>query len=535
MSGLLGKTLPALLIAAFAATAGAQKACDIDEGNPNQVARAKLDLQIAQTAGKPEDALPKLKDAVKLLNEGDMTKNAPGRAYVLGQTLVLMMGQPSLASGITTRGAVGLVTDPAAPFDIVAAIDSSFSVTEKAYPECVATVAPWRQQKAWVDLINKAIELANANKSDSAVYFAKRSLMLSRNAPYGYMIIAQAAVNNKQPAEAISNYQAAIAAAKDTAQADQRRQMLQTLGNYAADLADQATGADKTTYMNASKDAFAELAKDPGTKYADAARLGQARLATLSGDTAAIKNSYAEQLANPSAFSYSSLMNAAVTAARASQTKDAIKLFEAARKLNPHHRDVLYNLARLYVLDSAYAQGIPVGRELIGVDPSNPDDYSLMALAYANIKKNYDVKLHEAEAKSKALGVKANSAKGTALKAVIDSAARMTPIIKAYGDSAKTAVDSALKYNDVMLKLPAKVVFNQFTTADDKATIAGTVSNLGDASRSFTVKIDFMDKTGAVIVTKEVQVGPIAAHSSASFETDGPGAGIVAFRYAPVS
>jgi tetratricopeptide (TPR) repeat protein len=287
--------------------------------------------------------------------------------------------------------------------------------------------------------------------------------------------------------------------------------------------------------MNDSKAAFAELAKDPGTKYADAARLGQARLATLSGDTAAIKGSYSEQLANPSAFSYSSLMGAAVTAARASQTKDAIKLFEAARVLNPHHRDVLYNLARLYVLDSAYAQGIPVGRELIGVDPSNPDDYSLMALAYANIKKSYDTKLHEAEAKSKALGVKANTAKGTALKAVIDSAARMTPIIKAYGDSAKTAVDSALKYNAAMLALPAKVVFSQFTTADDKATIAGTVSNLGETARSFTVKIDFMDKTGAVVVSKEVQVGPVAPHSNAAFETDGPGAGIVAFRYAPVN
>ena len=37
-------------------------------------------------------------------------------------------------------------------------------------------------------------------------------------------------------------------------------------------------------------------------------------------------------------------MSAAVTAARADQTKDAIKLFEAARAMNPYHRDVLYNL-----------------------------------------------------------------------------------------------------------------------------------------------------------------------------------------------
>ena len=56
--------------------------------------------------------------------------------------------------------------------------------------------------------------------------------------------------------------------------------------------------------MAEAKAAYEALAKDPGTKYADAARTGQARLATLSGDTTAIKASYADQLANPGAFSY---------------------------------------------------------------------------------------------------------------------------------------------------------------------------------------------------------------------------------------
>ena len=49
--------LPALMVASLAATAGAQqKACDVDEGNPAQVARAMLDLNLAQNAGKPADA-----------------------------------------------------------------------------------------------------------------------------------------------------------------------------------------------------------------------------------------------------------------------------------------------------------------------------------------------------------------------------------------------------------------------------------------------------------------------------------------------
>ena len=60
-------------------------------------------------------------------------------------------------------------------------------------------------------------------------------------------------------------------------------------------------------------------------------------------------------------------MMAAVSAAKAEQTKDAIKLFEAARTMNPYHRDVLYNLSRLYLLDSAYSKGIPIARELLKV------------------------------------------------------------------------------------------------------------------------------------------------------------------------
>src|SRR5262249_22800553 len=148
--------------------------------------------------------------------------------------------------------------------------------------------------------------------------------------------------------------------------------------------------------------------------------------------------------ANPSAFSYNSLMMAAVSAARASQNKDAIKLFEAAKTLNPYHRDVLYNLARLYLLDSAYLRGLPVARQLIAVDPSNPDNYQLLALAYANIKKGYDVQTKRLDSLSKLYGQRANAPRTAAavVKANIDSAAKVTPVRTAYGDSARVAVDS---------------------------------------------------------------------------------------------
>ena len=189
-----GRTaLPAFMAATIAATAGAQqKACEIDEGSPNQIARAIIALQVAQSSQKPEEAAKQLQNAIKVIAEADKTKNPVGRNMVLGRTLVLWMGQPSMASGFATRSALGFTTDPTAQYDIVAGIDSAFTVVEQSNSECASQTAPWRQQKAWVDLVNHAVELGNTpGKGDSATMLAKRSLQLYKTAPYAYMVLAK--------------------------------------------------------------------------------------------------------------------------------------------------------------------------------------------------------------------------------------------------------------------------------------------------------------------------------------------------------
>jgi predicted Zn-dependent protease len=537
MYGLGKSLLPALmLVGASVAASAQQKACDVDEGSPNQVARAYLDIQTASSA-KPEEQPARLRDAVKLLQEGDMKKNPTGRAMVLGKTYVLWMQQPGMGSGKTKRGAIGFVTDTAASFDLIAAVDSAFTVVETANPECIAQTTAYRQQKAWVDLVNQANDLANAGQVDSAVVIAKRSITLSKNAPYGYSVLAQAAVKNNKPKEAIEQFKLAIGAAKDSSMADAKRNLLAYLGNYASDQAESAEGADKAAYVAEAKSAYEQLAKDPGTKYADNARSGQARLAMLAGDTAAIKGSYSDQLANPGAFSYNSLMMAAVTAAKAQQSKDAIKLFEAARAVNPYHRDVLYNLSRLYLLDSNFTKGVETAAQLVKVDPDNPDNFQLLAVGYGSIKKGYDVKQKDYEAKAKVYGDRANKSKSAAVvKANIDSAARVNPLIKAYADSSKSAIDSALKFQTAMGSLPARVTFTEFTTASDgKTTIGGSVTNQTDAAKSYTIKLEFIDKAGNAVTTQDVPVGPVQPHEHMSFKATGTGTGIVAFRYAPLN
>jgi tetratricopeptide (TPR) repeat protein len=506
----LGKiaVLPVALIAMVAMSAGAQqKQCEIDEGTPSQIGRATLSLNLANGMSKPEDAAPKLRDAVKLAMESDPRRNPAGKSFVLGKALVTWMSQPGIGYQ-AKRGTLGFVTDTGATVDLVSMVDSLFTAATTAIPspECAVLVNGWRQQRPWVELVNKAIELANTDKPDSAEVYARMSIKLASTAPYGYMVLGQLSAKRSETKEALSYYKQAIAAATDTSLADQRRQMLYSSGMIAADAAE-ADGPDKAFFSSEARAAFDALAKDPGTRFADAARSGLARLATAAGDTAAIKASYADQLANPAAFSYVSLMQAAVIAARAQQTDDAIKLFEATYALNPYHRDVLYNLARLYLVSDSNAKAIPLIGKLVSIDPSNPDDYQLLTIAYAAINKEYALK-----------------AKATKVQAAI----------KANADSARFAVDSALKYKVLSDSLPASVVFTEFNPGEGKTTLGGTLSNNTDQPKSFNLKIEFLDKGGAVVATQEVPVGPVPARGHTSFSASGMGAGIIAFKYAPL-
>jgi len=517
--------MPLLLCAAVTAVAGAQqkgKECEIDEGKPGEVARAMLALQVAQNAPKPEDAAKQLRSAIGSLEKADKTKNPVGTNFVMGKTLVMWMAQPNVPS-VTTRGALGFTQNPQQPFDLVVQIDSSFSALEKAAPECATQTSAWRAQKGWVAMINEAISKLNADQADSAEILAKRSLILNPNAPYGYMVLGNLAQKKNEARQAIDYFKQTVEkSGTDTSYADLRRQTMLAAANLAASAAESATGADKQAYLADAKWGYETLSQDPKAgNYADQARSGLATLASASGDTAAVKATYAQALANPSSASFQQLLNAGVTAARAKQVSDATTLFEAAYKKNSYHRDVLYNLAIMYLNGDKYDKVVPVVRQLVAVDPSNGDNYRLFTIAYANIQKGFNEKIKSYNALAK----KAKTPK--AAKADEDTA-------RIFFDSAKAVADSALKYNQIAEGFPVKVSFNQFSTEEDKSTLAGSVANTGDQTQTYTVKVDFLDASGKTISSQTATVGPVATGQSAPFRVTATGAGIAAFRYAPL-
>lgn len=512
--------------AAVAGSAGAQqqaaKECALVSGSLDKSSVAmEIAVQNAQKAGTPADAQKLLSSAVKMATT-NKDASAPARAWALGRALSLWMSQPDI--GYTAaRGKLGFTANTDAVADLPTLIDSSFTVVEQAMPECEANTAAWRAQKSWLKMVNDAIELSNAGKTDTAVTLAKRSLVLYRKAPYAYMVLGQIAARSNDVAGALNYWDQTVQMAQDTIYNDVRRSTLLNIAQASADAADSATvAATKATLYGKARDAYNALLADQGAKeFQQSAQQGLARLALAQGDTAALKATYKDQLANPSAYDYNALMQAAVTAANSEQVGDAIKLFEAAYQKNPQHRDVLYNLALLHIKAEQFEQANPIIQKLVTVDPSNGDDYRLYAFSYAGIAKRLN-------ARARDLGKRANATKVAKVKkALIDSATVV-------GDSIPKITDLAVRYNNTADTLPVQVQFTEFNTIGSPIKLGGHITNKGKAEKTYAFVVEFVDVNGNVVDTQTANVGPVAPGAAGNFSLSTKAPNVVAFRYKPL-
>ena len=180
-----------------------------------------LDLKLAQSANKPADATKALKDAVKLLNEGDLKRNPVGRAMVYGKTLSMWMGQPSMASGIATRGA--WASRPTrGSFDLVAGIDSAFSIVEASNPDCAAQTGRLSPAEGLGRPGQPRDRAWQRGGPDGSRCIASVPSSSTRTLRTAYLVLAKAAAEKNQPEEAINYYkQAATWPRKDTSAAMQ--------------------------------------------------------------------------------------------------------------------------------------------------------------------------------------------------------------------------------------------------------------------------------------------------------------------------
>ncbi|CAN5340036.1 hypothetical protein BH23GEM2_BH23GEM2_23590 [soil metagenome] len=498
------KVITRLLVASlFTAplAAGAQEAtCEVDQGNPQFVARSWLALSKG-IAAVNQDADPSndLREALRVLTDPrarDRDRNTVGQQYTAGQAYILLLtaGTPP----IVKRGDIGIQTDPEATIDLVLAADSAFTSVLAAHPECAVTLTQWRQHKPWLTLVNDAINLLNSDQVDSAEVLANRSLILDKTAPYAYTVLAMVARTRDQHGEALRLYREAIErAGTDTTFADIR---VKTLGDIARMLTDRAEDAPAAQRAAAAREAIAAyetyLAEQEIDDLSRGFGLSQlANLYNMAGDSARVRTVYASVLADPSKYGERTLLEAGVIATRAEAMADAAKLFSVVHASNPYQRDALNNLAAAYIGTEEYDKVFPLVERLIAIDPNNPDVYMLYAYAYSG---------------------KLKAARGTAQKAY---------------------TDSLVKYNSMSEQMPVRVTISEFTRLREETRVGGSIENKGRAPRSYTMEVELLDRSGQVIGTQQANIGPVGAGERANFRVTFPVAGesIAGYRYKPLS
>lgn len=517
-----------MLATALALPAAAQqsKQCSVDEGKPSEIARAYLTISQIASAGadaKPEEVESKLSGAVRMLLQGNTADNPVGHAYELGKLMVLWSMQPNVPI-IANRGRLGFTTNTDSTINIAKAVDSAFTVVEKAMPECASETIKWRSQKPWITLVNGSIQELNAGAVDSAEEHAKWSLYFNSTAPYGYMVLAQVAERRQQTDTAIALFQKTIElASADTLYNNVKWQSELNLGQLASNAADAATDPTaKLKYDGIARTTFQTLANDTtaSSSYRESARSSLVQVSLSMGDTASAKAAYQAQLSDPSKFTFNQLIQAGVAAARANDDNSARQLFHSAYVSNPYHRDALSNLAIYDIRAQQYDSALVLVNRLKEVDPDG-NNGRLATLTYAGIAKRYaDL--------NKDIVARYAKAKGAALKKVLTDSAALTT------DSNRVYTDLAVKANAASDSMPEVVAFTEFSNVNDKVTLGGTITNHSTTAKTYTMKVDFLDKTGAVVASQQQTVGPVAPGAAGQFSVTATAPGITAFKYAPL-
>jgi tetratricopeptide (TPR) repeat protein len=504
---LLGLSLALAVLAAptpAAGQAGAalttpQKTCDIDEAKPDEVGKAYLSLTTGASATSADARKKGLTTAVTRASQNaEKGTNPVARAEIIAKAFVFMMGDTTQKI-VTTRGAVGLPTNPDAPIDLYLATDSLLHVVETLMPECAEEMRPYRLNQGWLNILNTAQELIQTGeptKLDSAEKLVARSFIMNKTSPFPYQFLATIEQQRNHMDKSVEHWRKAIdVAGTDSSNNDLRRQAYYYLASILTQQAqlDTVRPRQVATAREAAKDFQQYLDEAPKDEDVAAIRYNRAAALTIAGDTAAVIASYADMIANPDKYTANDLFYAGNAASLINNAKDAGTLFEASLKTEPYNRDALFNVSYAYLVAGTFDKLLPVATRLLSIDPGNPDNVDILA--------QYFSAMYAKEA-----------------------------------DSVKKKVlsDSALKLMTLRDSMPLKVTMSTFSKQKTKTEIGGQVGNLSAATRSFQLQFEFLDNNGNAVANSSVTVGPIEPKAFKEFKVTvdvGQDAHVVAYRY----
>jgi hypothetical protein len=533
-----GLAMLALAVAASGAAAQANKdakdkkpaanSCALTSDKPDEVHEANAKVGIATAFGdNPEAKRKALTKAVELLslNPGKYAVNVNGWQYTLGQALVLWATIPSEAA-VVKRGDIGFLGDKDKPIDILVAADSLFTLVEKALPNCVDQISIYRQLP-WPKLINPVSPLININQIDSAQKMLDRSMVIYRNSPYPYYFQALIFARKQEYARASASAEkAALLAAPDAAKDSNLAALAEEAAflapYYGKRVADTLTGAAQAAAMKRVGVLYqAYLTNNPCATNAEGAQRGFIDAMMAAGEVAAVRAELKALAGDAKPCSDLWWYNAASQALDANDTATAIALADKAVAFSPWSVG-LGMAAQVYWKTDQFAKMLPAAHRLTQIAPNSPDDWELLALAYQGLAKQ-----SAAAAPKKAYADSLVMAYNAGTRLVV-----RVRVSEFTNDGATRNLGGTVELADTGAvggppkKAPAK-------GAKPAPAAKPASGGAGPAPRHVTIKLDFLDRAGATVLSDSTVV-MANAEETTHFKMVAKDAKIVGYKYAPV-
>jgi hypothetical protein len=99
----------------------------------------------------------------------------------------------------------------------------------------------------------------------------------------------------------------------------------------------------------------------------------------------------------------------------------------------------------------------------------------------------------------------------------------------------QASLNKLVDWNTKADSMPMKVEFTEFTPGATKTTLSGDIINKTDKEQSYTLNVEFLDKTGKVVGTGKATVDKVRPNGRGNFSLTSTVADIAAFKYAPLT
>jgi tetratricopeptide (TPR) repeat protein len=498
-AGALTASVAALALAPAVVQAqpgGVAAACNIDPNDPKDLALISIKLQGARAQQDPTARKTALQAIIRDLETKPerFAKNPVGYNYTISQVLSALAVEPTIGT-MPTRAALGVPGTPTDTYDVIARLDEAFKAIATGAPGCAAEAEQLRQNDVWLALTRRSLDASNNNQLDTADYYAAQSMRLSTASPYPHYVMGNVANARGNKKGAVAHWKQVVSTAgTDSTYKDIRNSSMYFVGATQLELAATLAGAEQKAAAAEAAASFKTLMDATG-ETADTPSIMQsmADALKLAGDSASIPTVYAALLASPDKFNDFTHTMGGVIATQANRLDDAIKMFEAAVQKNPTARDALRNLAATYYAKESFKAMFEPSAKLVAIDPNNFDGWMMFAYGYQGLMQ----------------------------------AEKVAATKKQY-------TDSLVKYRTLAEGLPAKAEIVNFQRGSANATLVMSLEQQAAAPGTYSVTVDFLDASGAVVGSDTQSIGPIEKGKSAQGTFKANGAGIVGYRYKPI-